>query len=121
MKSGTRSSPRRQNGSSFSGPAHLHAAADLFAVLSEPTRLRILQVLEEGPASVGELVERSGFKQANVSKQLGILQTAGIIARKQEGNRAIYSIQMPLVFDLCQLVCREIAAHAARRAEVLRG
>jgi len=101
--------------------AQTQAVAGLFAALSEESRLRILQVLQEGPASVGELVERSGLKQANVSKQLGILQTAGIITRRQDGNRAIYSIKMPLVFDLCALVCRGVAEQAAEHAESLRG
>jgi DNA-binding transcriptional ArsR family regulator len=99
--------------------AQLQAVAGLFDVLSEHSRLRILQVLQHGPASVGELVDRSGFKQANVSKQLGVLLTAGIIARRQDGNRAIYSIAMPLVFDLCALVCRGVARQAAERAAML--
>ena len=100
--------------------AQLEAVADLFAVLSEPSRLRILQILQDGPASVGELVGQSGFKQANVSKQLGILLTAGVITRRQEGNRAIYSIALPLVFDLCDLVCRGVALQAAQRAAALK-
>ena len=102
------------------GDAQLEAVADLFGALSEPSRLRILQILQTGPASVGELVEQSGFKQANVSKQLGILFAAGVIARRQEGNRAIYSIALPLVFDLCDLVCRGVARQAADRAAALR-
>lgn len=102
-------------------PAQLHAVADLFAVLSEASRLQILQLLHSGPASVGELVERSGLKQANVSKQLGILLSAGIIARRQDGNRAIYSIELPMVFDLCKLVCRGVARQAAERAAALQG
>ena len=101
--------------------AQLQAVAELFDVLSEPSRLRILQVLQSGPASVGELVQQCGFKQANVSKQLGMLHSAGVIARRQEGNRAIYSIAMPLVFDLCKLVCDGIARQAAERAAALRG
>ena len=99
--------------------AQLHAVAELFDVLSEPSRLRILQVLQSGPASVGELAQQCGFKQANVSKQLGMLLSAGVIARRQEGNRAIYSIQMPLVFDLCKLVCESVAQQAAQRAAAL--
>jgi DNA-binding transcriptional ArsR family regulator len=102
-------------------PVQLQAVADLFSVLSEGSRLQILQILQGGPASVGELVERAGLKQANVSKQLGILLSAGVIARRQDGNRAIYSIQLPLVFDLCGLVCRGMAQQAADRAAVLRG
>ncbi len=100
--------------------AQLQAVADLFAVLSEPSRLRILQILQAGSASVGELVERSALKQANVSKQLGILSAAGIIVRRQAGNRAIFSIELPLVFELCEIVCRGIAQQAAQRAVDLR-
>ena len=94
----------------------VHAVADLFGVLSEPTRLRILQFLQAGPASVGEIVAQLGLKQANASKQLSILQTAGVLSREQQGNRAIYAIAMPLVFDLCNLVCDRIAEHAQERA-----
>ena len=102
-------------------PAQLLAVANLFGVLSEQSRLRILQELKDGPASVGELVERLGLKQANASKQLGMLQASGIIERRQEGNRAIYSIAMPLVFDLCALVCRDVGRQALERAAALAG
>src|SRR4051812_35558491 len=101
--------------------AQLQAVAGLFNVLAEGSRLCILQILQRGPTSVGELVERSGLKQANVSKQLSILLTAGIIARRQDGNRALYSIKLPLVFELCDLVCRGVAEQAAERAAALRG
>jgi DNA-binding transcriptional ArsR family regulator len=103
------------------GDAQLQAVAGLFDVLSEVSRLRILQLLQAGPLSVGELVERSGMKQANASKQLGILLTAGVIARRQEGNRALYSIELPLVFDLCDVVCQGVAEQASARAAALRG
>lgn len=99
--------------------AQLQAVAELFSVLSERSRLRVLQALQRGPLSVGELVESIGMKQANVSKQLGLLQNAGIISRRQEGNRAIYSIAMPLVFELCEIVCRGMAKQAAARALAL--
>ncbi len=101
-------------------PSQLQAVADLFAVLAEGSRLTILQALQSGPLSVSELVERSGLKQANASKQLASLLTAGIIARRQDGNRAIYSIAMPLVFELCDLVCRGVAKQAADRAAALK-
>ena len=101
--------------------AQIDAVATLFAILSEPSRLRILQVLKQGPRSVTDLVERSALKQANVSKQLGLLLSAGLIARKQDGNHAIYSIAMPLVVELCELVCDGIARQAAARAVALKG
>ena len=101
------------------GAAQLQAVADLFATLSEPSRLRILQVLEAGAASVGEIIAVTGMKQANVSKQLGILHQAGVLAREKDGNVVRYSIRMPLVFDLCALVCGSLRDDARAKAKLL--
>jgi DNA-binding transcriptional ArsR family regulator len=101
------------------GEAQLEAVAELFAILSEPTRLRILQLLQDGPASVGEIVEALDLKQANASKQLGILYQAGVLGREKEGNTVRYSIKMPLVFDLCGLVCNSLRAEAEAKLKLL--
>ena len=97
----------------------LQAVAELFGVLSEPSRLRILQALHSGESSVGELVHLCGIKQANMSRQLGILAAAGIITRRQDGNRVLYRIDMPLVPKLCDLVCVSVAKKASERAKAL--
>jgi DNA-binding transcriptional ArsR family regulator len=102
------------------GEAQLHAVADLFSVLSEPTRLRILQMLQRGPATVGEIMGATGIKQANASKQLGILHRAGVLARQKDGNAVRYWIRLPLVFDLCALVCTSLRKDAAANARLLR-
>lgn len=110
---------RRPVTSKALGSTQLRAVAQLFSVLSEESRLNILQALQAGPLCVGDLVKRSGLKQANVSRQLGIMLAAGLIARRQDGNRAIYSIEMPMVFDLCDVVCTSMADQAAHQAKVL--
>ena len=102
------------------GEGQLLAVAELFGVLSEPTRLRIVQRLQEGPASVGEIVAALGIKQANASKQLGILHQAGVLAREKAGNSAIYSIRMPLVYDLCGLVCKGLRQEAEAKLKLLK-
>lgn len=112
------SSPKREKKEKL-GEAQLQAVSDLFGVLSEPTRLRILQMLQDGPASVGEIVETLGIKQANASKQLGILHQAGVLGREKAGNSAIYSIRMPLVFDLCGLVCNGLREEAEAKLKLL--
>ena len=99
--------------------AQLGAVAELFSVLSEPTRLRILQMLQDGPASVGEVMQRLDLKQANASKQLGILHQTGLLARAKVGNSAVYSIRMPLVFDLCALVCNGLRQEAEAKLKLL--
>lgn len=97
----------------------LEAVARLFAVLAEPTRLAILQELKGGPRSVSELVGRLGAKQANVSKQLGILHAAGLLARERDGNLVRYSIAEPMIFELCELVCGKLRRDAERQLEAL--
>ena len=101
------------------GEAQLRAVADLFGVLSEPTRLRILQMLQDGPASVSQIMETLDIKQANASKQLGILHGAGVLGREKDGNSTIYSIRMPLVFDLCALVCNGLRDEAHAKVKLL--
>ena len=90
----------------------LDAVAGLFAVLSESSRLVLLQLLHAGPRSVNELVEASGMKQANVSKQLAILHDSHLVKREREGTSIRYEIADPMVFSLCNLVCGKMAKDA---------
>lgn len=79
--------------------------AQRFRVLSEPMRIKLLDRLREGDATVGELQESLGASQQNVSKHLGILHSAGMVSRTKQGNHARYSISDPSVFELCEQVC----------------
>jgi len=90
----------------------LAAVARLFAVLSEPSRLALLQALHDGPLTVNGLVEASGMKQANVSKQLAILHDNQLVKREREGTSIRYEIADPMVFSLCNLVCGKMAKDA---------
>ena len=76
-----------------------------FRVLSEPMRIRLLDVLRVGGATVAELQEATGSSQQNVSKHLGVLLQSGIVARRKEGNFARYEIADDSVFALCDQVC----------------
>ncbi len=79
--------------------------AQRFRVLGEPMRIKVLDRLREGDASVGELQEALGASQQNLSKHLGILHSAGMVSRTKRGNRTIYAISDPGVFELCDQVC----------------
>jgi DNA-binding transcriptional ArsR family regulator len=76
-----------------------------FRVLGEPMRIKLLDRLREGPASVTELQEAVGASQQNISKHLGILHDAGMVSRTKQGNRTVYAISDPGVFELCDQVC----------------
>ena len=83
----------------------LAAIGRLFGVLSEPSRLVLLQALHDGPLSVNELVETCAMKQSNVSKQLAILHDHHLVKRERAGTSIRYEIADPMIFSLCHLVC----------------
>lgn len=79
--------------------------AQRFRVLGEPMRIRLLNLLCAGEASVQELTRALGSSQQNVSKHLGVLHLAGILSRRKDGNHVRYAIADESVFALCALVC----------------
>lgn len=79
--------------------------AERFRALAEPTRIKLLDRLREREATVLELTELVGTTQQNVSKHLGLLQHAGLVARRKQGNFAYYRIADETVFALCEAVC----------------
>lgn len=90
-----------------------------FRMLGEPYRLRMLQELESGERTVGELVAALDGNQSNVSKHLQILHDAGLVSRRRDGVSIVYSISDPMVFQLCELVCRSETQKSRREFEEL--
>ena len=91
-----------------------------FRMLGEPVRLRILQALETGEQTVGQIVETLHGNQPNISRHLLALHDAGITGRRQAGNSVFYSIADPVIVKVCRIVCQSAAIHAGgERAEVV--
>jgi DNA-binding transcriptional ArsR family regulator len=84
-----------------------------FRAIGEPTRVRILDLLRGGELSVGELADRLDAGQQNVSKHLGVLTEAGVLARRKDGNRVYYRILDESVFVLCEEVCGSLQSQLA--------
>jgi DNA-binding transcriptional ArsR family regulator len=83
----------------------LNRMATLFATLSDPARLGILQSLREGPRNVSEIQRTCRLKQANTSKHLRVLREAGLVRPQRQGTTVHYAISEPLIFGLCDLAC----------------
>ncbi len=94
--------------------------AEYFSILSEPMRLRILNLLRDREKCVQELVEATDTSQANVSKHLKVMLQAGILSRRSEGTSAYYKVEDDLIFDLCNLVCDRLATRIEQQARHFR-
>jgi DNA-binding transcriptional ArsR family regulator len=95
--------------------------AERFRALGEPTRIKLLDRLREGEATVLELTESIGTSQQNVSKHLGVLQRCGIVTRRKQGNYAYYRVVDPGVFELCEAVCGSLQLRADSLRELVGG
>ena len=68
-------------------------ATTTFEVLAEPNRRRILDLLQPGEQSVGDLVGRLGMSQPGVSKHLRVLRDAGLVAVRRDKQRRWYRVR----------------------------
>jgi DNA-binding transcriptional ArsR family regulator len=83
-------------------------AADVFAILADPTRRRLVEALGEGERSVNDLVGEVDVEQPGVSRHLRILHEAGFVRVRAEGQRRLYSLR-PEPFEQLEAWMRRYA------------
>lgn len=88
------------------GPIY-EVKAQLFKTLGHPARIRILEVLSDGPRSVSALQPDVGIESSHLSQQLAILRRAGVVESDRDGSLVIYAIADPQILDLLA-VAKEI-------------
>jgi DNA-binding transcriptional ArsR family regulator len=93
-----------------------HTVSAYFALLAEPTRLKILNALCDGEKSVTDVVERVASTQTNVSRHLNLMYSRGVLSRRREGPMTFYAIADENVVTLCRSVCVQIASMADGKA-----
>ena len=91
--------------------ALVEEVARRFALLSDPTRLRILDaLLDRDDITVSELASVVGEAAPNVSQHLSRLLAADVVGRRRDGRTVRYSVADPTIQPLCDLVCKGIGA-----------
>jgi len=94
-------------------PQMLDEAARRFALLGDPTRLRILHVvMEEGERSVSAIADAAETSRFNASAHLNRLATAGLVSRRREGNSVLYRIADENLPGICDAMCASLRAQA---------
>lgn len=71
--------------------------------LSDPTRMKIVEVIGNREICACEIPEKVGKSQPNVSQQLKMLESVGILKSRREGKMILYSIKNKRVFDLIKI------------------
>lgn len=74
--------------------------AQFFQTLAHPQRIHLLDLLRDGPQTVGELQARLAPEASNISQQLSVLRKQRIVYSRKEGTSVIYDVTDPLVFDI---------------------
>jgi DNA-binding transcriptional ArsR family regulator len=67
--------------------------ATMLGALAEPNRMRIVELLREGPLTVGEIAQRLALRQPQTSKHLKVLSDNGIVEVRADANRRIYRLR----------------------------
>lgn len=80
-------------------PLH-QAKAELFRTLGHPVRIRVLELLLDGPRPVHELLADIGIEASSLSQQLAVLRRSGLVESSRDGSTVIYTISSPEVADL---------------------
>ncbi len=88
---------------------YVELAAEVFSLLSDPTRIRIILALRQGEMSVNDLAEAVGKSPTAVSQHLAKLRWAKVVQARQDGNRVFYS--------LIDEHARALVTHAVFQAE----
>ncbi len=85
--------------------------ADIFQALAHPTRIAIIELLENGELSAGELMGKLGMEQANVSQHLAVLRAKLIVVNRKAGNQVFYSVRDPIIIEVLALMRRYFQKH----------
>lgn len=86
--------------------ARTPTTSDAFNAVAEASRRDLLDALGTGEATVGELVERLGLTQPQVSKHLGVLRAVGLVRVRAEGRHRWYSVNGPALKPIHEWVRR---------------
>ena len=93
--------------------------ADIFQALAHPTRIAIIELLGGGELSAGELMEKLGMEQANISQHLAVLRAKQLVVNRKAGNQVFYAVRDPIIIKVLALMRRYFQKHLKEALELL--
>jgi ArsR family transcriptional regulator len=95
------------------------AKAEFFRMLGHPVRIRVLELLQDGPMPVRALLADIGVERSNLSQQLGVLRRSGIVTAVREADTVVYSLAGPDVAELLRAARRILTELLAGQQDLL--
>jgi ArsR family transcriptional regulator len=95
------------------------AKAEFFRMLGHPVRIRVLELLQDGPMPVRELLAAIEVEPSSLSQQLAVLRRSGIVTSTREGSTVVYELAGGDVADLMGAARRILTEMLAGRSELL--
>lgn len=95
------------------------AKADLFRTLGHPVRIRVLELLQDGPKAVRDLLQEIDIEASSLSQQLAVLRRAGIVTSTREGTAVVYALAAADVAELMRAARRLLTEVLTGQGELL--
>ncbi|TXJ77225.1 ArsR family transcriptional regulator [Streptomyces lavendulae] len=95
------------------------AKAEFFRMLGHPVRIRVLELLQDGPRPVRELLAAIEVEPSSLSQQLAVLRRSGIVTSTREGSTVAYQLSAGDVADLMRAARRILTEMLTGQHELL--
>ncbi|WP_406446920.1 metalloregulator ArsR/SmtB family transcription factor [Streptomyces sp. NBC_01613] len=95
------------------------AKSEFFRMLGHPVRIRVLELLQDGPLPVRDLLTAIEVEPSSLSQQLAVLRRSGIVSSRREGSTVVYALASGDVADLMGAARRILTEVLAGRNEML--
>lgn len=93
--------------------------ADIFQALAHPTRIAIIEMLGDRELSAGDLIEKLGMEQANISQHLAVLRSRQLVVNRKAGNQVFYSVRDPILLEVLALMRSYFQKHLTEALTML--
>ena len=90
--------------------------AEMCKVFSNPTRLKILNLLRDKEMSVTELTEKAGLSQSNISQHLSIMKSKEIVIAERKSKNVYYKLTNPKIIKAFDII-REVLIEKLKKNE----
>lgn len=93
---------------------------NIIKAISHPARIKILNILSEGPLCVCDIIPKVGLEQSNLSQHLNLMKNAEILESYKDGLRVIYKIKYPEILDSIKIIENIIEKQIDEKSSILK-